>query len=369
MSRPKYHPHEPYNELPTLPPDVELDTKPVLRLCIAARAALAELKQSAEMIPNQSILINTLALMEAQASSEIENIVTTHDRLFQFHNDEDHADPATREALRYRHALMLGCHHRSSCPLSTQTAEVVCTKIKGVEMGVRRIPGTQLRTSTGEVIYTPPVGEELLRNLLANWERFLHDANDLDPLIRMAVGHYQFEAIHPFTDGNGRTGRVLNSLYLIEEGLLPIPILYLSRYIIQTRSDYYRLLLDVTINHAWEVWLSYILIAITETAAWTASVIKEMRKLIGHTSEYVRQERPKIYSHELINQIFMQPYCRIQNIVEADIVKRQAASRHLGGLAEIGVLEARKIGRDKLFIHPKLLRLLTEEPNTYEPYF
>ena len=249
----------PYNDLQMLPPAAELETRAVLKQCILARTALGELKQAAQLIPNQSVLINTLPLLEAQSSSEIENIVTTTDRLFQHRASDDQADPATKEALRYSQALLEGFQSIAKHPLTTRTAENVCTKIKGTEMRVRRVPGTAIARETGsgepKVVYTPPEGEDLLRGLLANWERFLHEQTEIDPLVRMAVGHYQFEAIHPFTDGNGRTGRVLNSLFLIHEGLLTLPILYLSRYIIENREDYYRLLLEVTCDDNWEAWL------------------------------------------------------------------------------------------------------------------
>src|ERR1700675_574727 len=225
-----WKPDRPHNDLPRLPPLVELETKPVLKQCITARAALAELKQAAELIPNQGMLINTLPLLEARASSEIENIVPTTDRLFKYRQADERADPMTKEALRYSYALLEGYRALAKCPLNTGTAEQVCSKIKGVEMRVRQGPGTALANEqSGEIIYIPPVGENLLRNLLTNWEKFLHDETDLDPLIRMAVGHYQFEAIHPFTDGNGRTGRGLNSLSLTQEQLLRLPTLYPSR--------------------------------------------------------------------------------------------------------------------------------------------
>ena len=197
------NPTIPFLDLPTLPPTVDLETKEVLRQCINSRSALAELKQSAQLIPNPAILINTLPLLEAKASSEIENIVTTTDKLFEHLRNESTADPATKEALRYSWALFNGFNTLGEHPLNTRTAETICSNIKGVDMTVRRIPGTALgNEASGEIIYTPPVGEAVLRELLANWERFLHNQIALDPLIRMAVGHYQFEAIHPFTDGN-----------------------------------------------------------------------------------------------------------------------------------------------------------------------
>lgn len=364
-----WRPDQPYNDLPPLPPETELETRTVLKQCIAARAALAELKQAAELIPNQGVLINTLPLLEAQASSEIENIVTTTDRLFQFQSAGEHADPATREALRYSSALLEGFRALKQYPLNTRTAEQVCTRIKGMEMQVRRVPGTALANqATGEVIYTPPVGEDVLRSKLANWERYLHEERDIDPLIRMAVGHYQFEAIHPFADGNGRTGRVLNSLYLIQEDLLTLPILYLSRYIIKHKVEYYRLLLDVTRNQAWEPWIVYLLQGIEDTARWTTAKISAIRTLSALAVTHVKQAAPKIYSRELVDLIFDLPYCRIQNLVEKKIAGRQAASRYLKQLVEIGVLQERTVGREKLFIHPKLMHLLTRDDNTVSAY-
>lgn len=370
MNPPNWAPNQPYDALPSLPPDGDLESKPVLKQCITARTALAELKGAAELLPNQAMLINTLPLLEARASSEIENIVTTTDRLFQFRSLDGQADPATREALRYGSALLEGFRTLGSRPLSTRTAEEICSQIKGVEMKVRSVPGTALANQrTGEVIYTPPVGEDRLRGLLGNWESFLHGHAGIDPLIRMAVAHYQFEAIHPFTDGNGRTGRVLNSLFLISEDLLTLPVLYLSRYIIQNKDDYYRLLLDVTRTQAWEPWILYILRGVEETATWTTAKIEAIRRLSDHTIDYVRRAAPKSYSRELVDLIFEQPYCRIQDVTAATgVAARQTASRHLKQLVAIGVLEELSFGREKLFIHPKLMTLLTREPNTFEPY-
>ncbi len=359
---------EPFNGLPLLPPKVDLETRKLLKQCIPARAALAELKHVAELIPNQGVLINTLPLLEAQASSEIENIITTTDRLFQFREVDDAADAPTKEALRYSRALLEGFQALQKRPLVTRTAEEICSLIKGREMRVRKIPGTALARTNGEIVYTPPVGEALLRELLANWEKFLHEATDIDPLIRMAVAHYQFEAIHPFTDGNGRTGRVLNSLFFISEGLLTLPVLYLSRYIIQHKADYYRLLRAVTQSDAWEEWVMFMLKGVEETARWTVAKIAAIRILQAHTVAHVRKAAPKIYSHELVNLIFELPYCRIQNLTEKKIAERQTASVYLKELVKLGVLEEKAVGREKLFIHPKLMRLLTRESNDFAPY-
>jgi Fic family protein len=364
-----WSPDRPFNSLPELPPEIDLETKAILRQCVKARAALAELKQAAELIPNPGMLINTLPILEAQASSEIENIVTTADKLFQQMNTELGADPATREALRYRQALLEGTRELKQRPLGTRAAESICTRIKGVEMSVRRVPGTAIVNQTiGKTIYTPPEGEKRIRELLANWERFLHESEELDPLIRMSAGHYQFEAIHPFTDGNGRTGRVLNSLYLVEQGLLPMPILYLSRHIIAHKADYYGRLLAVTRENAWEPWILFMLQGVEETSIWTTAKIAAIRKLANATEQFVRRRLPKLYSFELVRALFEQPYCRIANLVEAGIVERQAASRYLKELVSIGVLREQKAGREKLFVHLKLLGLLTRDSNAFEPY-
>ena len=365
----KWDPAKPYNDLPLLPPSTDLETKSVLKSCISARAALAELKQAADLIPNQSMLINTLPLLEAKDSSEIENIVTTSDNLFKFAEHDEQADSSTKEALRYRTALYEGWKTLSKRPLSTNSAETICSRIKGTQMSVRKVPGTNLtNTKTGEMIYTPPIGETQLRDLLTNWEKFLHEQPELDPLIRMAVMHYQFEAIHPFTDGNGRTGRILNILYLVQEELLNLPILYLSRYIIANKTAYYDKLLAVTSDEAWEEWLIYMLEAVKNTAIWTTQKISTIRSLSNHTADHVRLKLPKIYSRELIDVIFAQPYCRISDVVSEGIAKRQTASEYLKKLVEIGVLESHKLGREQLFLHPKLLKLITQDSNEFELY-
>lgn len=366
-----FNPQKPYNHLPRLPPDALLETAPILKACIGARAALAELRQAGELLPNQSLLINMLPLLEAKDSSEIENIVTTNDRLFQYaqNAEEAQADPATKEALRYRTALYEGYKALEDRPLSTSTAVTVCSTIKGMNMDIRKIPGTSImNTATSEVVYTPPVGEQIIRDLLSNWENYLHAEDDLDPLIRMAVCHYQFEAIHPFLDGNGRTGRVLNSLFLIERGLLTLPILYLSYYILRHKNDYYRLLREVTSEQNWQDWVIYMLTAVNETASWTTRKISAVRELNEHTANYIRQSLPKIYSRELVDKIFEQPYCRIQTLVDADIAQRQTASGYLKKLVDIGVLTEIPAGKEKLFVHPKLMQLMTTDNDEFVRY-
>jgi Fic family protein len=362
-----WSPQKPYNELPSLPPQADLESKVILKQCITARAQLAELKQAGKLIPNQAVLISTLPMLEAQASSEIENIITTTDRLFQFRALDEHADPATKEALRYSQALLEGFHSLQHRPLATGTAEAICSQIKGFEMRIRKVPGTALARND-EIIYTPPVGEELLRSLLSNWERFLHTRTDIDPLIRMAVAHYQFEAIHPFTDGNGRTGRVLNSLFLTSQDLLPLPLLYLSRYIIQNKSTYYRLLAEVTKAATWEEWILFMIKGVEETARWTVAKIAAICDLHSHTTKHLRKHAGNAYSRELVDLIFELPYCRILNLTQRDIAARQTASTYLKKLVTLHVLEERIVGREKLFIHPKLMQLLTRDTNNFTPY-
>lgn len=367
-----FDPSRPYNDLPPLPPSVaSIETGPILKKCISARVALAELKQAAELIPNASVLINALPLLEAQASSEIENIVTTTDKLLEYVDTPENrnADPATKEALRYRRALFEGVRKVQSGRLSVATAIEVCRTIKDEKLDLRSKSGTTLRNmSTGDLIYTPPEGQALIRDKLENWESFLNGKDDLDPLIRCAVQHYQFEAIHPFSDGNGRTGRVLNILYLVQRGLLDTPILYLSRYIIRNKADYYRLLLEVTTKQQWEPWIAYMLDCIEETCTWTTEKIKAIRDFMRHTAEFIQRRLPKIYSWELVELLFNQPYCRIANVVDAKIAKRQTASVYLKSLAEIGVLREINAGRESLFVHPKYVELLKGDENVWVFY-
>jgi len=361
----------PYNDLPALPPPIEqIESTQILKRCINARVALAELKQAADLIPDSAVLVNALPLLEARASSEIENIVTTTDKLFEFADiAEDKADAATKEALRYRTALYEGTKMVRRGMLSTDMAIQICSTVKGIELDIRAESGTTLKSRmTGEVIYTPPVGQQLLIEKLDNWADFMHEAKDIDPLVRMAVQHYQFEAIHPFVDGNGRTGRILNILFLLQQGLLDSPILYLSRYIIQNKAAYYRLLKTVTHEQDWAPWIFFILDGVEETCTWTTDKIKSIRELMDHTAEYVQGQLPKTYSRELVEVLFKQPYCRIGNLVDAGIAKRQTASVYLKQLCDIGVLNEVKSGRETLFVHPKYIELLTGEENVWVYY-
>jgi Fic family protein len=343
----RFNPTKPYNSLPPIPPAQALETLPVLRKCVGASRALAGLKEAARLIPNQDVLINSIPLREARDSSAIENIVTTNDTLFKFANtDPEKADDATKEALRYRTALMQGFKDVQEKPLSTRTAVLVCRAIKNVDLDIRQVPGTALaHHPSGKIVYTPPEGQALLREKLSNLEQFLHGKDDIDPIIRMAAAHYQFEAIHPFTDGNGRTGRILNTLFLIDKKLLDLPILYLSRYINEHRSEYYDRLLAVTTKGAWEAWLLYMLAAIEETSLWTTEKIRAIGDLMDATVDYVSSASPKIYSRELIEVIFTQPYSRIGDIVDAGLAVKQTASKYIKELVAKGVLLERQVGR------------------------
>lgn len=272
----------------------------------------------------------------------------------------DDADPATKEALCYRTALYDSYSHLEDYPLCTNTAIAICTKLRAVQTDIRKTPGTVLRDQNNNVVYTPPVGADSIRNLLANWEQFIHGDDDLDPLVKMAIAHYQFECIHPFPDGNGRTGRILNILYLIQSELLSLPILYLSRFILERRDDYYTFLRRVTEDGDWESWILFMLEVVESTSRWTTDKIAVVRALMAETTEYVREKLPKIYTHKLVQALFAQPYCRIDNLVERGVAKRQTASTYLKQLVGIGVLEEMRVGREKLYINTRLLRELRQ---------
>ena len=253
--------------------------------------------------------------------------------------------------------------------LTTDMAIQICSTIKGVELDIRDVSGTTLKNRmSGEVIYTPPIGQDLLQAKLDNWADFMHRSTEFDPLVRLAVQHYQFEAIHPFADGNGRTGRILNILFLVEHGLLDSPILYLSRYIISNKAAYYRLLKNVTHEQDWASWIMFILEGVEETCKWTTDKIKAIRELMEHSAEFVQTKLPKTYTWELVEVLFKQPYCRIGNLVEAGIAKRQTASVYLKQLCDLGVLKEIKSGREAIFVHPKYIELLTGEENVWVYY-
>lgn len=358
-----FDPELPFNNLPLLPPTSVLESPEVLKAAIAAHRKLAELKGSGQVIPNQNILLGALTLQEAQLSSEVEGIITTTDQLFRALAVEgETTDAHTKEVLRYRDALWHGVRRmREGRPLATVLFEELVQIIKQNTAGIRRGLGTALMDQrTGKTVYTPPVGEEVIRNKLANLETFLHADDGLDPLVKLAIGHYQFEAIHPFSDGNGRTGRILCILHLLQHGLLSEPVLYLSRYIILHKSDYYRLLREITETGSWQPWLLFMLEAVRATSENTLGHITAIRDLMSTYSDEVRVATPKVYSKELVELLFHRPYCKIQFLVDAGVAKRQTASKYLQELADAGLLNVLTVGREKLYVNSKFMKLLSK---------
>ncbi|MGJ9421212.1 Fic family protein [Aeromicrobium sp. CF3.5] len=355
-----WSPEIPFNELPPLPPaGLDLEPKAVLKATIEARTALATLAQAGQLLPNPNILIHAVPLLEAQASSEIENIVTTADELFK-HVDSGGGDHATKEALRYRTALFAGVDSVRSRPLTGATAARICSELQGRDMSVRAVPGTRIANpSTREIVYAPPEGPDHIREKLSAWERFIHADDDLDPLVRMAVAHYQFEAIHPFHDGNGRTGRVINILMLIDAGLLNEPILYLSRAIIARKNDYYRLLRAVTAEGAWIEWILYMLDVVRESATSTTRKIAAIRMCQEDIAERARAATTGGRDAQFLAVLFEQPYSRISAVSDRCGVSRQTASSWLHALVEAGLLSDVKVGRELLFVNHEFLDVLT----------
>ena len=359
----KIKPEIPNNALPLLPPNREIvESKAVLRQESKAAVALAELKGIANTLPNQSILINAIVLKEAKASSEIENIITTHDSLYQALAAKSFKpDSATKEVLRYREAIFEGFNFiQKKGFISTNGIIKVQNILEENKAGLRKLPGTVLKNgATGEVVYTPPDDKDVISKLMSNLEKFLNedDKDDISPLIKLAIQHYQFESIHPFYDGNGRTGRIVNVLYLMLKGLLDIPILFLSGFIIQNKGEYYSLLRDVTFKNKWEPWIIYMLQGIEQTAKDTISQVNDINKLMNTTINNVKTKSPRIYSKDLIEVLFEQPYCKIDFLVERMKIERKAASRYLQNMEEIGILKAKKIGRENIYINTKLFDL------------
>lgn len=353
----------PYNDLPP-PPSVEvLETRTVLKAAIAANAALAQLDQASRSMPTAAVLINSFPLLEAHASSEIENIVTTTDDLFRHMGDDESApDPGTRETLRCRTALRAGLGALVDRGLAVSTAERTCSIIKGREMGVRVMPGTRIgHCATGSIVYSPPEGQELIRSKLYEWEQFVHAEDGMDPLVRMAAAHYQFEAIHPFSDGNGRTGRILNMLMLVEAGLLQLPVLYLSRFLNQNKQDYYGLLRDVSAKGAWDDWITYVLAGVEETSRAAVEKIGSIRVLQADFARRARTASRGGADAELLAVLFEQPYSRIGTVIERCGVSRPTATRWLSELADAGLVQDLKVGRDRLFVNREFLELLVSD--------
>ncbi len=360
----KFNPQRPFNDLPLLPPKKEIETAVVLRRAITASRALAELKGLGETIPDQALLINTVLLQEAKASSEIENVITTNDSLFEaITANTSQVGSATKEVLRYREALWNGYNSmREKAVLSTNLFIKIVQTITKNQAGIRRSPGTNLMNpATDEIVYTPPEGELIIRDKLKNLEEYIHEETGIDPLIKLSIIHYQFEAIHPFSDGNGRTGRIINILFLVLHKLLDLPVLYLSHFIIEHKSDYYRLLRKVTEKGDWESWILYMLEAIEKTAHITRRRILDIRDLMLETMEDARRRLPsRVYSKELIEILFRQPYTKGSFLVDGGIAKRQTAADYLKEVEKIGILKSKIIGKETLYLNIKLYNLLSK---------
>lgn len=356
----KMNRNQPYNDLPLLPPKVNLDNPHILRAAIRANRYLAELKGSVLSLPNQDMLVRGIVLQEARLSSEIENIVTTNDELYRADADEKlENNPQAKEVLRYRQALWHGFNSLKSKPLSTNLFIKIVSIIKEKPLGIRKVPGIKI-ANRHEVIYTPPEGETALHDKLSNLEKFIHADDDIDPLIKLAIIHYQFEAIHPFTDGNGRTGRIINILFLVAKGLLDYPILFLSRHILKTKAEYYQRLRGVTEESAWIEWINYMVNAVEITAKETQKRVKKVINAMNEAIALTRNEAPQIYSKDLIDVIFMHPYSKIQFLETAGIAKRQTAAHYLKQLESLGLLKGQKIGREQYYVNTALLKILSE---------
>lgn len=357
---------KPTYAIPALPPSAEIETVPVLKALARASRALADLKGQAKTIPNQGILIDTLALQEAKASSEVENIVTTQDELFQADVfPDDPQSPAAKEVALYRDALRLGYARLGETGgLIPNSALIDMFRLlKGRSDGFRVTPGTALKNEqTGEIVFVPPQdAHEIVRHMTA-LERFINDdeLSDLDPLIKMALIHHQFESIHPFPDGNGRIGRILNVLYLTRTGLLDIPVLYLSRFITRNKADYYRHLQAVRDTGDWEPWVIYMLEAVAETSATTVEIVTGIRQQMADVKHRLREDLPKIYSQELLNNLFRHPYTRIEYLQNDLDVSRQTAAKYLDTLAEQGFVEKHRSGKHNYFINVALVKLFLD---------
>ncbi|MDU0809248.1 Fic family protein [Aquirufa regiilacus] len=355
-------------KIPFLPLDRDIETKAVLRKSALAHQALAEFKGVISSLPNEHILLQTLALREARESSAIENIISTFDEIYRSNfQNQQFTSAAAKEVHQYAKALIEGFELVKTNGLLTinfilQVQEVV----EQNNAGFRKLPGTKLlNDQTGEVIYTPPQDYSTIIELMKNLELFMNDDSmmDIDPLIKMAIIHYQFESIHPFYDGNGRTGRIINVLYLVQKGLLTLPILYLSSYIITHKNDYYRLLQEIRTKGSWEEWLLFVLNGVEKTAKEGIILIQALRFLMQEQKNQIRTFAPKIYSQDLINSLFKYPYTKIEYIQQDLGVSRNTSIRYLEELVNAKILVKHKIGRENFYEHKKLFTLLSGQKN------
>ena len=350
----------PYNDLPQLPPEADIETKSILRKTISAGRALAQLNGALKNLPNPVLFLDTIYLQEAKASSEVENIITTNDELYQSLVAERKIEnPATKEVLCYKEALWLGLEQLKTKPfITTNLCIKIVQCIKQNTAAIRVTTGTTLCTPHGEVIYTPPSGETVIREKLANLEKFINEDNNIDPLIKMALMHYQFEAIHPFLDGNGRTGRILLLLYLKLSGLLEIPAIYLSEYIIKNKTAYYQKLRGVTEKEEWENYILYILDMVEETSAKGLERLNKITTAMDKTADEIKKKLPKIYSKDLIEILFRLPYTKRQHLIAENIGNLKTVGNYLIALEENGFLKSVKVGKEKLYLNQQLLEIL-----------
>jgi Fic family protein len=351
------------SDLRMLPLQMDVETKAVLKKAAEAHRYLAELKGVALSIPNQHILIDTLSLQEARESSAIENIISTFDDIYQSnYSSSSFASPAAKEVHAYSKALKRGFELIQQKGLLTNSIILeIQQEIEHNKAGYRKLPGTKLlNQKTGNVVYEPPQDYDSIVILMSNLESYINndEMSDVDPLVKMAIIHHQFESIHPFYDGNGRTGRIINILYLIKNDLLTLPILYISRYIIQHKDDYYRLLQHVRETGHWEPWILFMLEAVVETAKSTIQVITSMSSAIQHYKQVIRKDAPKVYSHELLNNLFRYPYTKIEFVMSDLEVSRNTAIRYLERLEQLDLLVKRKVGRENFYINKALYALL-----------
>jgi len=346
-----------------LPLATDIETKQILKKAISANRALANLNGVARTIPNQNIIINSLVLQEAKDSSEIENIITTHDELYISNIDASNVSQATKEVNSYAKALKEGFKLvKEHNLLLVRDIVAIQAILENNDAGIRKQTGTVLKNeTTGEVVFTPPQNEDEIIELLANLEEYINTQDDVDPLIKMAIIHHQFESIHPFYDGNGRTGRIINILYLVLHELLELPILYLSRYIIRYKADYYRLLQEARTKDAWEEWILFMLDGVEQTSQETIKMIHAINDLMQKTAKEIQEKLPKIYSKDLVEILFVHPYTKIEFLTDTKIVKtRKTASKHLNELCNIGILEVVQIKNSKFFINSALYNVLKQ---------
>lgn len=350
----------PFNGLPPLPPKADIETKKILKKTISAGRALAKLNGTLMNLPNPNLFIDTIYLQEAKASSEIENIITTNDEIYKsFISEKKNENTATKEVLSYKEALWIGLKDLDKKPLITTNLcikIVQCIKQNGASIRVNT--GTTLANNKGEIIYTPPTGEKIIRDKLANLEKFINEDDSIDPLIKMALLHYQFEAIHPFADGNGRTGRILLLLYLKISRLLELPAIYLSDYIMNHKTDYYKTLRAVTENQNWEGFILYMLDMIEQTSLKVLERLSKITLAMDKMSKKIKTKLPKIYSKDLVEILFKLPYTKRQQLINEKIGNAKTVGNYLILLEESGILKSIKVGKEKLYLNTALLNIL-----------